>query len=51
MSNKVNSVKVKNAEEEMTLSDGRKLGFLVYGDNKGLPLFYFTELHVPEFGF
>ncbi|WP_234417376.1 MULTISPECIES: alpha/beta fold hydrolase [unclassified Lysinibacillus] len=28
-------------ENIMTLSDGRKLGFSVYGDKKGLPLFLF----------
>ena len=28
-------------ENTMTLSDGRKLGFSVYGDKKGLPLFLF----------
>ena len=38
-------------ENIMTLSDGRKLGFSVYGDKKGIPLFLFHELPVLDIWF
>ena len=35
----------KNTENTMTLSDGRILGYAVYGNPNGFPVFYFHDLY------